>query len=255
MTLQFRRDKDLAVRKIVTNGALTHGYARVTDARYRGRFTNMRTNLVEDIIKALEAKHVVDASITLQKYASNMLDFSFSVSTLVRGVANVTFKIFDIFEDSLPYKVMVTLLSLSIFARHNLSKEQYLMWHHMVCEIAQKCNKKMSLPRVGVVFGVAAFLAARKIGKVKENVNHLQELDTETQILEATVTTFVGLVAATWAYIYTGAAGTFLKRLFNKTRYDTLVATLIKLPEEDDPEMPQELLSSIPYPQLRSLLS
>lgn len=43
--------------------------------------------------------------------------------------------------------------------------------------------------------------------------------------------------------------------LFNKTRYDTLVATLIKLPEEDDPEMPRELLSSIPYPQLRSLLS
>ena len=163
MTLQYRRDNDLAVRKIVTNGALTHGHARAKDARYRGRFTNMHSELVDDIIKALEAKHAADASITLHKYGSKMLDFSFSVSTLVRGMANVAFKVIDIFQDSLPYKVMVTLLSLSILARRKLSKEQYLMWHRMVCEIAKKCNKQMSLPRVGAVFGIAAFLAAREI--------------------------------------------------------------------------------------------
>ena len=273
-------------------------YHHRTDKRYRGRYTDMHEELVNSIIEALEKSDLTVAVVNLHKYGGKMLDFSFSVSTMMRGIANITVKMFDLFQRSLPFKIMLTLLGLSIVAKRNLSEKRYTHWHAAVCEVAEKCNKQMGLTRVSMVFGATAYMTVETSSNVLATLKHLKKTLTDDYAknefpreIDDLMHNYVpreitgnfydmqpnekalclhfllhlfrassavkATVLASFAYIYAGVMGTALRRLFDKTDYDTIVETLLTLGATGESEisMPKKLLPEVPYSLLRSTLS
>tara|TARA_Y100001958_G_C21164611_1_gene497713 strand:+ start:363 stop:1199 length:837 start_codon:yes stop_codon:yes gene_type:complete len=235
---------------------------------YRGRFTNMHERLVSEIIQHCEKKKGADAIKALREYCKRMLNFSWTLEGFMRSVGNVVTQPSQLFQRSLPFKIMITLFGLSLVARQHLSHADFAEWYIFVSRKAAKLNRDMGMLKVAALFALNAHkmsLAGRHTavmaaaGPLVYDALHKEfgiingiEREKFMKVFKVHLIT-----SSVILHLFAGGASTYLRRLIDKSDYDKLVAEFLNLgkPEGKHVRMPSTLLHEVPYKDLERTLA
>ena len=250
-------------------------------ARYRGRFTDLRVALVDDVVTSLKARNVLAATQAFRQFANEMLSTGFNVSDMLRGVANLASFPIDVFLHSLPYKLTVTVVAMTKLARENLSSKMFDVWYEAARVAMQRIAKMMDLKPLGALLtlnsysllkSTQSFLQARRnIQTKREDVEHFfSKLFTEMhgdkmserfrkEFVEGAVKGYYAGAAASTvlnfviSFAILSGASRLMRRVFDRSDFDALISAFV-LAKSNTITLSDAIMDTVPYQSLRTAL-
>ena len=248
-------------------------------ARYRGRFTDMRVKLVDEIVLALKAHNVHGALTALRTYRKEMLAFGFNFSDMLRGAGNVLTSPLDVFERSLPFIMTVTIVALTIVAKATLSPPQFDAWYYEARETIQDIAMMMRMDYLVTLLlptSVSAFQNLRtSLASAKNTLTSRDKVRkyfsdfyndiyaswpkrTRDEFTRQSTNEFYarntasGVLHGIVSLVLLSSSSGLARRLLDKSEFDKLVFSFLSVATQKDVTLPDNALDSLPYKSLKA---
>ncbi len=242
---------------------LSRAYKSAVARTYRGTFTQMNADLIDEVLIHLKASDAKQATITLNRYVAAMTSSTMTFSDLVATVGNVTTSVPDLFKRSPQFQAICSIVGLTFVAKRRLSPAKFDVWISGAVRGVRRFADKIN-PGMGKLFAsgflttsgvaLAALGGLSLLGLVKVLLQQARDPSPGTGIVGAFLS--LGFVAsATSGYLLTGSGGKAIRHALDRAKLIDVYRVLYDLNKRAPKALPPFVTDVIPYPELRKAVA